>query len=92
MTVQERATPVEGTVAVAWSGSLVTPASCWGWSHTGWAVTPLSMVSLYNKTTQSHQHDIMTYYPGKKLSGVYARVSEALDWIKDTVTDGQCYA
>ena len=88
---QERVTPVEGTVAVAWSGSVVTPASCWGWSHTGWAVTPLSMVSLYTITL--HRAIItMMYYPGKKLSGVYARVSEALDWIRETVTDGQCYA
>jgi len=29
---------------------------------------------------------------GKKLSGVYARVTEALDWITDTIGDGQCYA
>jgi len=28
---------------------------------------------------------------GKKLAGVYARVSEALNWIRESVTDGQCY-
>ena len=29
---------------------------------------------------------------GKKLSGVYARVTEALDWITESIADGQCYA
>ena len=29
---------------------------------------------------------------GKKLSGVYARVTEALDWITESIGDGQCYA
>ena len=29
---------------------------------------------------------------GKKLSGVYARVTEALDWIIESIGDGQCYA
>ena len=80
---------MEGTVAVAWSGSVVTPACCWGWCHMGWDATRLSMVSLY--TIKLHRAIMtMMYYPGKKLSGVYARVSEALDWIRETVTVGQC--
>ena len=31
-------------------------------------------------------------HSGKKLSGVYARVTAALDWIIDSIGDGQCYA
>ena len=28
--------------------------------------------------------------PGEKLPGVYSRVTEGLDWIRDTISDGQC--
>ena len=139
---QERVTPVEGTAAAAWSGWVATPASCWGWSHTGWAANPLSMVSMsgilltlrylnrkwrkqcpyptgrllilacppnikefvnhsepllylrhFLLTWPGFSTQLLNYHdPGKKLSGVYARVTEALAWIRETVTDGQCYA
>ena len=52
----------------------------------GWAVTPQLMVS-----DVSQERLTVDCCSGKKLSGVYARVSEALDWIRESVTDGQCY-
>ena len=36
------------------------------------------------------QKHLTIFYEGEKLPGVYARVSEALDWIEETVSDGQC--
>ena len=51
-----------------------------------------------NSTLNGRRHyNIVTHVPvsrvtcpGEKLPGVYSRVSEGLDWIRDTISDGQC--
>ena len=33
---------------------------------------------------------LQSFYEGEKMPGVYARVTEALDWIEKTISDKKC--